>query len=108
MGVCMSGSPQKAYLAPFVAFMGLLALGEIVGHFFEGRAFWMVSEPRYWIFPLQTVVCAGILIYYWRAYAWQPPARPVFTLAIAVLVLIIWISPQAFLGAAPRLDGFDP
>lgn len=104
----MFGSLQKAYLAPFLAFMGLLALGEIVAHFFEGRAIWIASAPRYWIFPLQTVVCSALLLRYWRAYQWRPPVRLAFTLSIGLLVFIIWISPQVFFGAAPRLEGFDP
>ena len=54
------GSPiQKAFLAPFITFMALLALGELVAHLFDGWAFWMVSAPRYWVFPLQTVVCGA-------------------------------------------------
>ena len=91
-----------------MAFMALLALGEMVAHFFDGQAFWMVSAPRYWVCPLQTIVCAALL---WRArrhYALRAPARPWFTLAIAVFVLALWISPQALFGADPRTDGFDP
>jgi CAAX prenyl protease-like protein len=99
---------QKAFLAPFVVFMALLALGEAVAHFFEGQAFWMVSTPRYWIFPLQTLVCAVLLIRGWRHYDLHWPARPWFTLTIAVLVFVLWISPQALFHAAPRTDGFDP
>lgn len=104
----MSGSLQKAYLAPFLVFMGLLALGEVVAHFFEGHAIWIASAPRYWVFPLQTLVCGAVLLRYWRAYEWRRPARLGFTLAIGVLVFVIWISPQAFLAADPRRDGFDP
>jgi CAAX prenyl protease-like protein len=32
----------------------------------------------------------------------------VFTLALAVSVFALWISPQAFFHAAPRTEGFDP
>ena len=103
------GSPiQKAFLAPFITFMALLALGELVAHLFDGWAFWMVSAPRYWVFPLQTVICGVLLRQNWRRYPLSAPARPLFTLAVAVGVLVLWISPQEFFRAAPRTDGFDP
>jgi uncharacterized protein len=99
---------ERANLAPFVAFMGILAFGEVGAHLFGGRAFWMASAPRYWVFPLQTIVCAALLIRGWPWFQIRAPTRPVFTLAIAGLVFAVWISPQALFGYPPRLDGFDP
>jgi len=104
----MSASLQKAYLAPFVVFMGLLAVGEAVAHLFEGQDIWFASAPRYWVFPLQTVVCGILLARYWRHYEWRAPARLGFTIAVAVFVFVLWISPQIFFGSPPRTDGFDP
>lgn len=98
----------KAYLAPFVAFMSLLALGELVAKLFDGDVWWVVASPRYWVMPLQTLVCGALLAWLWRVYGLRAPARVGFTVAVAVLVWLIWISPQAFLGFPPRRDGFDP
>ena len=91
---------QKAFLAPFVVFMALLGLGQVVAHFFDGQAFWMASSPQYWVSPVQTVVCGALLLRYWPSYELRAPARPGFTLAIAVLVLAIWVSPQALFHVA--------
>jgi len=99
---------EKAYVAPFFAFMGLLLLGEITAKLFDGQAFWMVSAPRYWVFPLQTIVCAGVLARYWREYEWGGLRDPGFTLGVAVLTFVIWIAPQAWLHQPRRVDGFDP
>ena len=99
---------ERAYVAPFILFMALLALGETVTKLFEGQAFWMVATPRYWVFPVQTIVCAMALAWHWRRYAWQPPARLLFTTGIAVLVFAIWVAPQEGLGFEPRRNGFDP
>ena len=104
----MSAPLQTAYVAPFIVFMALLALGEAVAHVFEGRAVWFATAPRYWVFPLQTIVCGALLARYWLHYEWRRPARLGFTLGIAVFVFLLWISPQAFFGAAPRIEGFDP
>ena len=88
--------------------MALLALGEIVAHLFAGQAFWMASAARYWVSPLQTIVCAVLLARGWRHYEFRRPMRVAFTLAVAALALALWISPQVLLGSAPRVDGFDP
>jgi CAAX prenyl protease-like protein len=99
---------EKAYLAPFLAFFGLLALGGAVAHFFDGYALWIVREPRYWVFPAQILVCGVLLARYWRSYEMQAPRGPWIAVGIGVLALLIWIAPQQWLGFPPRLDGFDP
>lgn len=88
--------------------MALLALGEVIAKLFEGQAWWVVAEPRYWVFPLQTAVCGALLVRYWRFYEWRLPARIGFTMGTGVLVFAIWIAPQSALGFPPRLIGFDP
>jgi CAAX prenyl protease-like protein len=98
-----------AFCVPFFAFMVLLALPDGIQKL--GRTEFLFAEPKYWIFPLQTVVCGGLLAFYWRYYLirWPKLAKDwALTLGIAVLVLAIWISPQELFGAAPRLEGFDP
>jgi CAAX prenyl protease-like protein len=99
---------ERAYLAPFLVFMALLALGELISGLFEGRAWWVVSSTRYWIFPLQTVICGALLVYGWRHYELRRPQQVLFTTAIAVLVLALWIAPQEVLGAEKRWEGFEP
>jgi CAAX prenyl protease-like protein len=103
-----ANNQEKAYLAPFLVFMALLALGQLVHALFEGQAWWVVATPRYWIFPLQTLVCGLLLARGWKHYEFSRPAQPLFTTAIAVLVLAIWIAPQELLGAERRWEGFEP
>src|SRR5687767_5148281 len=106
----IGATPQeKAYLAPFVAFLGFLALNQVVSGIFDGQAgAWPIAEPRPWVFPLQTVVCAVLLWRGWKQYEMAAPGRPLVAIAIGLLVLAIWIAPQAWFGFAPRRDGFDP
>jgi CAAX prenyl protease-like protein len=99
---------ERAYLAPFLAFFIALALGSVVAHFGDGRAFWVFSQPRYWVCPLQTMLCAALLIRGWPQFELQPPRRPLFTIGIGVLALLLWVAPQAWLGAPRRIDGFNP
>lgn len=68
---------------------------------------WLRS-PEYWIYPLQTALCAAALIFYWRQYDFGKRGGSVLALAAGVVVLGLWIAPQAALGAGSRVDGFDP
>jgi uncharacterized protein len=99
---------EKAYLAPFLTFFFVLALGAMVEHFGEGQAFWVWSETRYWVCPLQTLFCGGLLLGGWRYYQLKAPAKPWLTTAVGVLALLLWIAPQQWLGWPWRWEGFDP
>lgn len=101
------GSSLMAHVLPFAVFMLLLATMEAVPKIFGYGNFWTAS-PQYFVFPVQTVVCGGLLWWFWSSYHFTRPLRPGLTLSIAVLVLALWVSPQEWLGAAPRLKGFDP
>lgn len=100
---------EKAYIAPFAAFMGFLALNELAGKVFEGMAgAWWMSEPRFWVFPLQTLVCGWLLARNWRHYELAPPRGVAWWLGAGIFVLLIWIAPQVWLDFPPRREGFDP
>ena len=88
--------------------MGLLALGGLVTKLFEGQAWWVIATPIYWVAPLQTVICGGLLIHYWPHYQFRRPSGIGLTLGIAIGVFLIWISPQELFHFAPRIDGFQP
>jgi len=100
---------ERAYLTPFFAFLGLLLLGEVVKSLGEGYAHWALAHPQYWLFPLQIVVC-GLMLVHYRGHYDQLKVLQGFPLAIAVglVALGVWISPQWLFGAAPRTDGFHP
>ena len=111
----MSGpsSAEKAFFAPFIAFMGVMMISQMVSGVFDGRRYWVFSNAQYWMHPLQVLVCGGLLIRWWRHYEWRLPARVVFTIFIGVLTLVLWVSPLAYLGEKffgldPRKSGFNP
>ena len=101
-------SEEKAFLAPFAAFLALLALGGIVHGIGEGFAAWPLAEPQYWINPAQTILCAALLARGWRCYGLRAPARPVIAIGIGVLALALWIAPQELFARTPRTAGFLP
>ena len=74
----------------------------------EGYAAWWVHDPQYWIFPVQTFVCAALLWKLRSRIVLRPLAGFGFATMIALVSFVVWISPQAFFGFAPRTDGFLP
>lgn len=100
-----SRSQLLAYILPMVVFLTLLAL--IAGVKNPNGGFWL-SAPAYWIFPVQTLVCGGLLWWFRGEYEFQPARRFIFSLAVATIVFLLWISPQAFLHFGRRVEGFNP
>lgn len=66
------------------------------------------THAKYWIFPLQTVLCGALVFAFRHQYELSRPRGVVFAVAIGALSLAVWIAPQEALGFPPRLDGFDP
>ena len=94
-----------AYTLPLAVFFGALAIVALLKKM--GGGFWLAS-PEYWVYPLQTLVCGILLWWFRRRYTLQRPRGLGLTVAVAVVVFVLWIAPQAFLGFTPRLEGFDP
>ena len=98
-----------AYVLPFAVFMGGLALMSLVQSVApaENAPLWL-AEPKYWIFPLQTVLCSALLVWFWKAYDWGAKWHVITAVLTGLVVLALWISPQWLLGAEQRTDGFNP
>jgi CAAX prenyl protease-like protein len=94
-----------AYVVPMALFMALLVLNSVLKGL--GGRFWL-SSAEYWIYPAQTILCGFVTLWFWREYRMQRPAGLWFGLAIAVLVFLLWIAPQAFFGMGARTEGFNP
>ncbi|MDB6148405.1 MAG: prenyl protease-related protein [Spartobacteria bacterium] len=94
-----------AYVAPMGAFVVMLAANGLLKGI--DHSVWLTT-PEYWIYPLQTAVCAALLYWFWPAYSLQRPNRLFLALGIGVAVWLIWVSPQLFLGFPPRTSGFNP
>ena len=89
-------------MAVFITLLGLTSAGN------RPEAVSWFSYPAYWIYPVQTVVCGALVLWFWRDYEFRAPRRVWFAVGIGVVVFAVWIAPQQFLGVAPRTVGFDP
>ncbi len=101
-------SPIAAYVAPFVIFMGGLALSQAVGSVGKESDNLLLARPEYWVYPLQTLACGAALVFFWKRYDFGARGGLLLAAAAGVLALLLWLSPQLLLGFAPRTGGFDP
>ncbi len=94
-----------AYALPMFVFVAFLGLCSLLRR--PGASLWLAA-PEFWVYPLQTFLCAGLLVYFWREYEFHPLRRPIFTVSIALAVFVLWIAPQQFFHFPARLVGFNP
>jgi len=94
-----------AYALPILLFIALLGLSNALKT--STGLLWRVA-PEFWIYPLQTLLCAAVLFYFRSEYDFQALRRPFFTIAIALFVFLLWIAPQQFLHFPARVTGFNP
>lgn len=124
----MAGHPRNnataAHVAPLAVFMLLTSVVPLVAIKNSALPWWR-SAPEHWIYPLQTVVCGALLVFFWRNYTFRPWRGFGLATLLGVAGIVIWILPGwlfarfegqaspapfwlAWLGYAPRTEGFDP
>ncbi|HYW45828.1 MAG TPA: CAAX prenyl protease-related protein [Bryobacteraceae bacterium] len=79
-----------AYAAPFAAFVGLMAIEHALG-----------LSPRI-AYPVRCLVVAAILLFCSRSVIPLRPSAPLASVAVGVVVFLIWIGPDLLFGPAYR------
>ena len=101
-------SPLAAYVVPFALFVCGIALLQAV-QFLGGKSEALfLSKPEFWVYPLQTLICGGALVFFWKRYDFAERGGWFAALAAGLLALGLWLLPQALPGIPPRAEGFDP
>ncbi|MFM1559757.1 MAG: CAAX prenyl protease-related protein [Roseibacillus sp.] len=120
-----------AHVMPLVAFMlvggGLVMVTGSMESVFRDHEYlpWWRRYPEQWIYPLQTVIAGGLLLFWWRHYDLKWSTWKVLVGAVLGAIGIgIWLLPtqtyewwglteepegwKKALGILPRREGFDP
>lgn len=101
-------SPLIAYVAPFAVFLAFIGLESLISTLGKESGIWWLTTPKYWIFPIQTAVCALLLLIFRKHYRFDPLSPWLWGVLAGIVALGLWISPQAAFGFPPRVDGFNP
>ena len=119
-----------AYVVPLAAFMALNFVLMIIAdsglEWKHDLASWWRHWPEHWFYPLQTIICGGLLIYCRKQYQFDLKwdRRVLVGVIMGVIGIGFWILPTHLytvlgyteesagwlkhLGVAPRDEGFDP
>ena len=98
--------PYWAHIAPFAVFMLIMAVPDLftfIGQVPEAAmldtdvngangSVW--AHRQLWLYPLQTVVCLALLIFYRRCYPWNSTSGIGVGLLAGVLGIAVWILPS--------------
>ncbi|HEY3602438.1 MAG TPA: CAAX prenyl protease-related protein [Chthoniobacterales bacterium] len=93
-----------AHVAPILLFALLFGATRLPRP--SGAPLWR-AMPEFWVYPLQTLACAAVLLFFRRQYEFHPLRRAFFTIVVAFFVFAVWIAPQQFLGFPDRVVGFN-
>lgn len=86
---------------------------------------WYQQAPEHWVYPLQTLIVGGLLIFFSRHYQFKPWRGLGLATVLGIVGIAVWIAPSLFyqrlqstgqtlpewtswLGFAERKEGFNP
>ena len=115
-----------AHVAPLFVFLGVMLAMPVL----EGTGFyidnndvypWFRHAPEQWLYPLQTIICLGLLAFFWKRYDFKPVRGLGLAVAMGLVGIAVWIVPGHIfmtsgmeegwwksLGFTARREGFDP
>jgi hypothetical protein len=82
-------NPTAAYVAPFLVFIAMMALERIV-------------PPNQWLYPVRFALVTLTILTVSRRYITLRPSNPLGSVAIGILVFVIWVAPDVLFGPGYR------
>ena len=117
-------SPTAAHVLPLVLFTLLNAVPGIF-RIENSELPWHVRAPEHWVYPLQTVICAVMLVLFRKHYTLAPWRGLGLAFVLGIVGIAFWVAPALlretliqgghepakwweWFGLAERTEGFDP
>lgn len=113
-----------AHIAPLVIFQIIMLLVQTGKN--NPVYPWYVRAPEQWVYPLQTIVCGTLILWWWKQYQFRWPdfGQVLVAVVVGLAGIALWILPcevfyrggftaesagaLKFLGVQERELGFDP
>jgi CAAX prenyl protease-like protein len=83
-------NPTLVYIAPFLAFLGIMAIERAAG------------LPAVWLYPIRVLAVTGILLAFSRSPLAVRPSHPWLSAALGAAVFALWIGPDLLFGPGYR------
>ena len=124
----LANTKTRAYVVPFITFMGLILLVDLLSKFGfrldNINEPWFRRRPEYLMMVLQMAICFPMLWYWRKSYQWGSARAWWLAIVAGLIGIAVWILPthlytalglsQAelpiyykWLGVVPRDQGFD-
>jgi CAAX prenyl protease-like protein len=117
----LRSSPAAAWAGPLLVFLCFSLLGTVLESDKVGAPLYL-AHPEQWVYPLQTLVCLGLIAFWWRHYTFRPLGAGAALLAViaGIVGIVVWILPSWLFdnGQVPEIptlgmvsrsgDGFNP
>jgi CAAX prenyl protease-like protein len=75
-----------AYIAPFLAFVGIMALERVV------------PLPPEWLYLARFIIVSALIAVFSRPYLSFRPSYPLASVVVGVVVFVIWVAPDVLFG----------
>ncbi len=118
----------RAHVNPFAVFMGFMLLLPLIASQIEWKhpdAPWWRQDPAQFVYPVQTFVTLGVLVWYWRSYVFQWSWKwSLAAILLGAAGIGFWLLPTMlydhwgltgktegilnWLGVDARAEGFNP
>lgn len=119
----LRASATAAHVMPLLVFTALLAVPGVF-RIENPELPWYLQAPEHWVYPLQTLIGAGLLFAFRQHYQFGPRRGWLLAVVFAFVGIAVWIAPSwlykqlttgesrpdwwVWLGMVERDKGFDP
>lgn len=120
----LRASAMAAHVLPFAVFLLLTGLPGLL-RVENPELPWYRHAPEHWVYPLQTVLVGGLLLFFRRHYRLAPWRGLGWAVVLGLAGIVLWMVPAwchhwmvqrgmavppwaEWLGVQAREDGFDP
>ena len=89
-GFLLSRNPTLTYIAPFLVFIGVMAVEKSTG------------LPAVWLYPIRVLAVTAVLLAFSRSPLAVRPSRLLLSVGLGAAVFVLWIGPDVLFGPAYR------